>query len=128
MFGPKEEIKDNQPEMKIDLLLTAKVLVVGDAGAGKTSITRRYCHGVFYEGRSTTQDVSSYQKMKVMDSIEPKTEMPPNVHNPQHPMEEKASEVCKLQIWDTLGQEKYRCLNSAYYRDADAAVIVYDSS
>lgn len=88
---------DNQPEMKIDLLLTAKVLVVGDAGAGKTSITRRYCHGVFYEGRSRTQDVSSYQKMKVMESIEPKNkELPPNLRNPQHPMEEKASEVCKL--------------------------------
>ena len=43
-------------------------------------------------------------------------------------MEENRGEVCKLQIWDTLGQEKYRCLNSAYYRDADAAVIVYDCS
>ena len=45
-----------------------------------------------------------------------------------HPMEENRGEVCKIQIWDTLGQEKYRCLNSAYYRDADAAVIVYDCS
>jgi Ras-related protein Rab-5C len=36
--------------------------------------------------------------------------------------------VCKLQIWDTLGQEKYRCLNSAYYRGANAAIIVYDGS
>lgn len=34
--------------------------------------------------------------------------------------------ICKLQIWDTLGQEKFRCMNSAYYRGADAAIIVYD--
>ena len=31
-----------------------------------------------------------------------------------------------MQIWDTTGQEKYISLNPFYYRDAAAAVIVYD--
>ena len=56
-----------------------------------------------------TQEVSNYTKLKVMS-------------------QQESTEVCKLQIWDTLGQEKYRCLNSAYYRGANAAIIVYDGS
>ena len=32
----------------------------------------------------------------------------------------------KLQIWDTAGQEKYRSVTPIYYRDASAAICVYD--
>lgn len=32
----------------------------------------------------------------------------------------------KLQIWDTAGQERYQSLGSAFYRGADACVLVYD--
>ena len=32
----------------------------------------------------------------------------------------------KLQIWDTAGQEKYRCLISNYFKDAHGALIVFD--
>jgi small GTP-binding protein len=31
-----------------------------------------------------------------------------------------------LQIWDTSGQERYRCLGPIYYRDALGAVLVFD--
>ncbi|VDK61986.1 unnamed protein product [Anisakis simplex] len=34
----------------------------------------------------------------------------------------------KLQIWDTAGQERFRSVTSAYYRDADALLLVYDIS
>ena len=34
--------------------------------------------------------------------------------------------LCKLCIWDTVGQEKYKSLNSAYYRGANGALIVYN--
>lgn len=108
-------IDDN---LKIDLMLTAKLVVLGDENVGKTSLTRRYCHGIFYEGRAMTNDVSSYQRIKVMTRKVNEKSNSNQVHG----------EVCRLQIWDTLGQEKYRCMNSAYYRGADAAVIVYDCS
>ena len=29
-------------------------------------------------------------------------------------------------MWDTAGQERYHALGSLYYRDADAALLVYD--
>ena len=32
----------------------------------------------------------------------------------------------KLQIWDTVGQERFRTITSAYYRGADGVVMVYD--
>lgn len=33
-----------------------------------------------------------------------------------------------LQLWDTSGQDVYRDLISLYYRDANAAILVFDYS
>jgi small GTP-binding protein len=32
----------------------------------------------------------------------------------------------KVDIWDTAGQERYRTLAPLYYRNASAAVVVFD--
>ena len=32
----------------------------------------------------------------------------------------------KFNIWDTAGQERFHTLTKMYYRDADAAIFVYD--
>lgn len=32
----------------------------------------------------------------------------------------------KYNIWDTAGQEKYRCLTKMYFRDANVALVVFD--
>lgn len=32
----------------------------------------------------------------------------------------------KIHLWDTAGEEKFKSLLSLYYRDANAAIIVYD--
>ena len=36
--------------------------------------------------------------------------------------------LCKLQIWDTAGQESFRSITRAYYSGATAALLVYDIS
>jgi len=36
--------------------------------------------------------------------------------------------VVKFEIWDTAGQERFRSLAPMYYRGAQAAVIVYDTT
>ena len=33
--------------------------------------------------------------------------------------------VAKVQVWDTAGQERYRAITKAYYRGAEAIVIVF---
>lgn len=34
----------------------------------------------------------------------------------------------KLQIWDTAGEEKFRSLTPMYYKNAEAIILVYDST
>lgn len=34
--------------------------------------------------------------------------------------------LVKVQIWDTAGQERYRSITNAYYRGAEAIIIVFD--
>ena len=36
------------------------------------------------------------------------------------------SQQVQYNIWDTAGQEKYRCLTTMYFRDANVAIIVFD--
>ena len=36
------------------------------------------------------------------------------------------NKVIKFEIWDTAGQERFHSLAPMYYRNAQAAVVVYD--
>lgn len=36
--------------------------------------------------------------------------------------------ACKLQIWDTAGQEKFRQMTSSYFGGANVVCVVYDVS
>lgn len=39
---------------------------------------------------------------------------------------EIGEKVCKLQLWDTMGQEKFRTITMSYYRGAGVIIIIYD--
>ena len=80
-----------------------KVVLIGAASTGKTSILRRLVFGAFPEDVTTTLGaaLSTYEVKK--DNT--------NIH---------------MNIWDTAGQESYRSLARLYYRDAKAAVVVFD--
>lgn len=34
--------------------------------------------------------------------------------------------VIKLQIWDTAGQEQFRSITKLFYKNSQAAIVVYD--
>lgn len=36
------------------------------------------------------------------------------------------SNLIKLQLWDTAGQEKYRAVTKSYYRNSLGVIIVFD--
>ncbi len=80
-----------------------KVMVLGDAGVGKTSILEQYVNQVFTGAYKVTigSDFLSKELLLGTDHV-------------------------RLQIWDTAGQEKYRSLSLAYYRGADACMFVFD--
>jgi Ras-related protein Rab-18 len=91
--------------MKVDANVdhVFKVLVVGDANTGKTSLIGRYTKGVFNDKESST--IGTEFAVKVLTL---------------------RSKKIKLSIWDTAGQERFRSLTTNWYRQAHAVIIVYD--
>lgn len=83
--------------------IEAKVVVLGLQGVGKTSIILRYVGQVFSRHVSPTIGASFFTcRMTV---------------NEYHVI---------LQIWDTAGQERFRSMAPLYYRNANAAFLVFD--
>lgn len=80
---------------------TAKLVLLGEMGSGKSSLVLRYVKGQFFD----------YQASTVGAAFLTKTLPELNV---------------KFEIWDTAGQERYHSLAPMYYRGAAAAIIVYD--
>ena len=82
--------------------LSFKMIVIGDAGVGKSCLTTKASKGVFDESYSATV---GFEFLTFNVKIDGK--------------------VIKLQIWDTCGQEIYRSLISSFYRNASLAMMVY---
>jgi Ras-related protein Rab-18 len=85
-----------------------KILMIGDAGVGKSSILQQFTDGYFSENLQSTIGVDF--KVKVMTVLGP---------------DERPKRV-KVTIWDTAGQERFRTLTSSYYRGAQGIIMVYD--
>ena len=83
---------------------TCKVVLLGEAGVGKTSIISRYVSNTFSEVLMTTTGASFATKKVDIDD--------------EHKI--------KFQIWDTAGQERFRSLAKIFYQNAAVAVLVYD--
>ena len=83
-----------------------KVVICGEAGAGKTSLTSHFALGESPQNPASTVGASFLQKR----------------------LQTSAESECCLQLWDTAGQERFRAMAPMYYRGAKAAVIVVDSS
>jgi Ras-related protein Rab-18 len=87
-----------------------KILLIGEAGVGKSSVLLQFTDEYFNENLQTTIGVDF--KVKVMDSDAPDGRM----------------KKVKVTIWDTAGQERFRTLTSSYYRGAQGIILVYDVS
>ncbi|KAF0904538.1 hypothetical protein E2562_035435 [Oryza meyeriana var. granulata] len=86
-------------------VIQAKLVLLGDLGAGKTSIVVRFAKGLYYDCQESTIGAAFFSQVLAMDEA-----------------------TVKLDIWDTAGQERYHSLAPMYYRGAAAAVVVYDIS
>ncbi|KAJ1510171.1 hypothetical protein HMI56_006461 [Coelomomyces lativittatus] len=84
-------------------LSTVQVKLVLLAAVGKSSLVIRFVRNEFQENREPTIGAAFLtQKCQVKDKI------------------------VKFEIWDTAGQERFYSLAQMYYRNAAAAVLVYD--
>nr|CAH7763641.1 unnamed protein product [Callosobruchus chinensis] len=86
-----------------------KVVLVGNAGVGKTCLVRRFTQGLFPPGQGATIGVDFMIKTVEVGN-------------------EKVKVFFQLQIWDTAGQERFRSITQSYYRSAHALILVYDIS
>jgi small GTP-binding protein len=91
-----------------DVGLDRKLVIIGPTDVGKTSITMRYCHGSFSTPTSATIGASFLQKRVIIGD------------------DAGARRKLTLQIWDTAGQERFRSMAPMYYRNAKAAILVFD--
>jgi len=80
-----------------------KVIVVGDASVGKTSLTLRYTQDYFSENYIVTIGVNFLKKTIQMDNMD-----------------------IVLDIWDTGGQERFAYIRASYFKGAAGAIICYD--
>ena len=82
-----------------------KVVLLGDSGVGKTCIISRYISGAFDQNSPSTNGASYASKILTFENL---------------------NKTISLDIWDTAGQEKYKSLTKFFYKDAAAAILVYD--
>lgn len=80
-----------------------KIILLGDSGVGKTSLMRQFVSGKFENRYKATIGADFFSVDDTIDGI-----------------------PVKLQVWDTAGAERFASLGSAFYRGADACMLVYD--
>ena len=84
---------------------SVKVVLLGESGVGKTSIISQFTTNKFNPRCATSVSAQFISKM---------------VEFPEY------KKIIKFDIWDTVGQEKYRSLAKIFYKDAKAIIFVYD--
>ena len=77
--------------------------MIGQSTVGKSSILRQFKEGEYFPDISLTVGVDFHAKMIQV-----------NGHS------------IKLQLWDTAGQDRFRAIVKAYYRNAVGGLLVFD--
>ena len=85
---------------------TAKLVLLGDSGVGKTGLGWRLAHGVFKEQTST----HGQQFWSV----------------PQLGLKRKDGTDCEAVLWDLAGQHVYRQVHAIFLDNVSAAIVLFD--
>ena len=82
-----------------------KILLLGDAGVGKSSIILRYTKNEYNAKMVSSIGVDFKAKDIIVND-----------------------KKVKLQLWDTAGHERFRTITTSYYRGAHGIATVFDLS
>ncbi len=94
---------DPIPQKPTDTDISLKVIVVGDAAVGKTSLTGRFVTGAFSSEYKATIGTDIFRKLVKVDGRR-----------------------VGMLVYDTGGQERFRNLVERYFMGAIGALLVYD--
>jgi small GTP-binding protein len=87
------------------LSLDIKIVVLGSAFVGKTSIITRYCENSFSESQSPTIGAGFFTRMEIFPDLE-----------------------ATVMMWDTAGSERFKCVTPSLIRGSNGLVLVFDLS
>ena len=80
-----------------------KYIIIGDPSVGKSNLLMKFAHNKFTEEYQATIGVEFAAKNIEFDQ-----------------------KTYRIQIWDTAGQENFRSITRAYYKNSVCAMVVYD--
>ena len=82
---------------------SVKLVLLGEAAVGKSSLVLRFVSNDFQENKEPTIGAAFLTQKCII-----------------------GERTIKYEIWDTAGQERFASLAPMYYRNAQAALVVYD--
>jgi small GTP-binding protein len=78
------------------------MILLGESGVGKTSLIKKYLYNKFSQEFTPSSAMNYVEKILKIDNKE-----------------------LRLNIWDTIGQEKYRALSKLFLNETEIIVLVY---
>ncbi|MGW3123835.1 WD40 domain-containing protein [Streptomyces sp. NPDC001107] len=96
----------HQPAAESVRYMTAKVVLVGDSGVGKTGLGWRLAHDEFREHSSTHG-----QQFWVVDDVR---------------TQRADGTDCEVVLWDLAGQHLYRSVHAIFLDNVDLALVLFD--
>ena len=79
-----------------------KMILLGESRVGKTAIIKRYLYDQFNKEKSPSESMHYMEKDLVINK-----------------------KKIKLNVWDTIGQEKYRSLSKLFLNETQIVILVY---
>lgn len=99
-------------------ILKLKIILLGESAVGKTSILLQY---ISEHNRLTYGEAPGITRKSLSEHVQPTIGF-----DFKHITTFIGNAQIKIELWDTAGQERYRSLLSQYYRNASAAIFVFD--
>ena len=125
-----QEIHDHLPPDEAAAMLKTKrlcIVVLGDSGTGKTTLVNTLCKGApevdaFADEADEAGQGGGEESRKEWPTVAPRcfhtsVKMPGGL--PGEP-------PVDLEVWDTSGRERFKALSLAFYKRADACLLVFD--
>jgi small GTP-binding protein len=84
--------------------ITLKIIIIGEAAVGKTSLVKKFVSGQFSKDYRSSIGTNIYTKKIVLED----------------------KKIVTLQLWDIAGQERWINMRHSYYSGAKGVIIVGD--